>query len=211
MASYRFDVPLVSNSFNFGTGGLGVRGALVPKGDFGTHYRFDAPYLPSAFLFDNRVPKGFFSDRVHLPEDADKEFRAYIVSLPQGGNFFAREDSTYLFDGAQASTFTYELYKDGVLDSIIVYSTAGEDATQGKLVLPVLKNNTGQILANLTGITVHINTVLTNELVATKTNQQSDANGIVTIIDSRIVPNTMYRVIVILATGAEGMEKVTAV
>jgi len=84
------------------------------------------------------------------------------------------------------------------------------DISSGTLTLPVLKNNTGTVLANETGATVHVYAVSTGNKVVTKTGQTTNGSGVMTVTDASIVGGTQYRVVVVLGSGAEGLDKVTA-
>lgn len=79
----------------------------------------------------------------------------------------------------------------------------------GTLTTPALKNNTGTLLANEVGATVHVY-ALGGALVVTKTAQTTNAAGVMTINDAAIAAGTTYRVVVVLASGAEGMDKLVA-
>ena len=88
--------------------------------------------------------------------------------------------------------------------------SATGDVSQGTLTLPVLKNNTGTILANETGATVHVYAVSTGNKIVTKTGQTTNGSGVMSVTDALIVAATQYRVVVVLGSGAEGLDKVTA-
>ncbi len=62
----------------------------------------------------------------------------------------------------------------------------------GAILTPPLKNNTGTLLANLTGIAVNVYNANTGMLVLRKTGLVSDALGVVTISDAAIVSGTAY-------------------
>lgn len=79
----------------------------------------------------------------------------------------------------------------------------------GVLTTPPLKNNAGTLLANEVGATVHVYS-LAGGLVVTKAAQTSNAAGVMTITDAAIVPATQYRIVVVLASGAEGLAKLGA-
>lgn len=81
-------------------------------------------------------------------------------------------------------------------------SAAGTTSGSGTLVTPVLKNNTGTILASETGITVNVYNATTGALVLHKTGQTSDGSGVVTVIDAALTPATTYAYEVVLSGGA---------
>ena len=83
-------------------------------------------------------------------------------------------------------------------------------AGTGSFTLPALKNNTGTLLANESGITVYVYSVVDGSLVVTKTGQTTNASGVMTVSDAAIVSATQYRVVIVMSGGAEGMDKVTA-
>lgn len=72
-----------------------------------------------------------------------------------------------------------------------------------------LKNNTGTVLSNEVGATAWVYNVSTGTLVATKTSQTTDASGVMTITDAAFSSATQYRVVIKLASGAEGLAKYT--
>lgn len=79
----------------------------------------------------------------------------------------------------------------------------------GTLTTLPLKNNAGTVLASEAGATAHVYS-LAGGLVVTKAAQTSSASGVMTITDAAIVPTTQYRVVIVLASGAEGLAKLTA-
>jgi len=84
------------------------------------------------------------------------------------------------------------------------------DAPPVVITLPALKNNTGTLLANEAGATVHVYAVATGNKVVTKTAQTSDASGVMAVTDAALVAATEYRCVIVLASGAEGLQKATA-
>lgn len=94
-------------------------------------------------------------------------------------------------------------------DSVFAGAAVG-DTSSGSITTPALKNNTGTLLANETGITVYVYHPTTGALVVKKTAQTSNSSGVVSVTDALIVGGTQYRVVIVLASGAEGMEKLTA-
>lgn len=90
-------------------------------------------------------------------------------------------------------------------------TTDAPAAVYPKLAIPKLRNNTGTVLASQTGATVHVYSLVTGNKIVTKTGQVSDASGDMEVTDITLVAGTQYRVIVVLASGAEGLQKATAV
>ena len=109
-----------------------------------------------------------------------------------------------------ASTGSAEATITATPESPAFSGSATGDTSQGTLTLPVLKNNTGTVLANETGATVHVYAVSTGNKVVTKTSQTTNGSGVMTVTDALIVAATQYRVVVVLGSGAEGLDKVTA-
>jgi hypothetical protein len=90
------------------------------------------------------------------------------------------------------------------------FSLAAVGAVLGTITSPVLKNNTGTVLSSLSGVTVYVHNPTTGALVVKLTGQTTDGSGVLTCSSASIVPSTAYRVIVVLETGAEGMDTVTS-
>ena len=82
-------------------------------------------------------------------------------------------------------------------------------SADGTITTEPLKNNTGTVLASETGVTVHVYET-TGELVVTKIAQTTDADGIMAITDALIEASTEYRIVIVLGSGAEGMDRITA-
>lgn len=72
-----------------------------------------------------------------------------------------------------------------------------------------LKNNAGSLLANETGATVHV-VSLSGVVAAILTGQTTNSSGVMVSSSTAIASGTQYRIIIILASGAEGLAKVTA-
>lgn len=89
-------------------------------------------------------------------------------------------------------------------------AAAGQLLAGGTIVTPPLKNNTGTVLAGESGATAHIYT-LAGALVVTRTDLNSNGAGVITISDALLAAGTTYRVVIVLASGAEGMDKIAAV
>lgn len=83
-------------------------------------------------------------------------------------------------------------------------------AVSGTLTTAPLKNNAGTLLANETGATAYIHHMTTGALIVAKTGQTTNASGVMTVTDALIAPATQYRIVVKLASNAEGLDKLTA-
>lgn len=83
----------------------------------------------------------------------------------------------------------------------LVYSLA---ATTGTITSLVLKNNTGTVLASVTGIVANVYNATTGALVVRKTGLSSNGSGIVTITDALIIPATTYAYELDLSATSQG-------
>ena len=88
-------------------------------------------------------------------------------------------------------------------------SATGQLQGGATITTPPLKNNTGTVLASEAGATVHVYT-LAGVLVVTKTGQTTNGTGVMAINDALLNGGTTYRVVIVLASGAEGMDKLAA-
>lgn len=88
-------------------------------------------------------------------------------------------------------------------------SATGQLQGGATITTPPLKNNTGTVLASEAGATVHVYT-LAGALVVTKTGQTTNGSGVMAINDALLNGGTTYRVVFVLASGAEGMDKLAA-
>lgn len=88
--------------------------------------------------------------------------------------------------------------------------SANVAGASGTLTTLAFKNNTGSVLANLTGLTVTVLNMSTFAFVKTFTGQTTNASGIMAINDALFVSGTEYAVIVRNASGNLGAEKITA-
>ena len=68
----------------------------------------------------------------------------------------------------------------------------GTTAGNGTITTPSLKNNTGTVLASISGWTVNVYNASTGALVVQKTGLATNASGILTITDAAIVSGTSY-------------------
>lgn len=82
-------------------------------------------------------------------------------------------------------------------------------AAVGTITTPPLKDNDGTLWANESGATAHVYT-LAGALVVSKAAQSTNAAGVMAVADAAIAAGTPYRVVFRLASGAEGMETITA-
>ena len=88
--------------------------------------------------------------------------------------------------------------------------SASGGVSPGTITTPALKNNTGTVLANETGVTVYVYTPDTGALVVKKTGQTTNGSGVLAVTDALIAASTQYRIVIVLGSGAEGMDKATA-
>lgn len=62
----------------------------------------------------------------------------------------------------------------------------------GSIVTPPMKNNTGTVLINLTGVIANVYDATTGALFLRKTGLTSSSLGVVTISDQSLIPGTTY-------------------
>lgn len=122
---------------------------------------------------------------------------------------FALTASAVTVSGSASSGMSDATFAINTATTIFSGAAAG-NTSNGVLTTPALKNNTGTLLANETGIAAYIYTPSTGALVVSKTGQTTNASGVMTITDALIVAGTQYRVVIVLGSGAEGMDKLTA-
>jgi hypothetical protein len=82
--------------------------------------------------------------------------------------------------------------------------------TGALLTTPVLKNNTGTILANETGVVVNVYDATTGALVLHKTGATSNGSGIVAVRDDALVASTTYAYEVVLSSNGRRLPTVAA-
>ena len=112
------------------------------------------------------------------------------------------------FSGSASLASPYGVISGTLAD--ITFSGSSTSSSSGTITTSVLKNNTGTILSSETNATAYIYVPTTGVLVVKKTGLTSNVSGIMIITDPLIVVATQYRVILVLNSGAEGMEKITA-
>lgn len=71
-------------------------------------------------------------------------------------------------------------------------TATGTTAGSGTITTPALKNNTGTILASLSGWTVNVYNASTGALVVQKTGLTTSAGGVLTVSDAAITTGTTY-------------------
>lgn len=84
----------------------------------------------------------------------------------------------------------------GAPSAVSITSTAatatGTSAGSGTITTPVLKNNTGTILASISGWTVNVYNASTGTLIVQKTGLTTSAGGVLTVTDAAISAGTAY-------------------
>jgi len=136
----------------------------------------------------------------------DATFSGGGVVRPMASFAVTAADATFSGGGGLLALASFN---EDTADAIFAGGATG-DVTQGTITCPALKNNTGTVLANEAGITVFVYSVATGALVATKTSQTTNPSGVLAFTNAGIVPGTTYRVVIVLGSGAEGMDKVAA-
>ena len=127
-----------------------------------------------------------------------------LGSITSGGVYTAPATTAAIQTATITATSTVDNTKSGTA------TATTPAAASGTLTTSPLKNNAGTLLVSLTGITAMVYDLTTGALVVKKTAQTTNASGVLVVIDATIVTGTQYRLVIILATAAEGMDKVTA-
>lgn len=105
---------------------------------------------------------------------------------------------------------THLIVVPNAAQTIVVSASDVYQTAVGTLTTAPLKNNAGTLLANETGATAYVHNVSTGALIVAKTGQTTNSSGVMTVTDVSIIPTTQYRIVVKLASAAEGLDKLTA-
>lgn len=92
-----------------------------------------------------------------------------------------------------------------------ITADGGMGLAPGVLTTPVLKNNTGTILASVSGIVANVYNSTTGALVVRKTGLTSNASGMVTISDVLLAAGTTYAYELDLSASSQGRRLPTGV
>jgi hypothetical protein len=92
-----------------------------------------------------------------------------------------------------------------------ITAEGGMGLAPGVITTPVLKNNTGTILASVSGIVANIYHPTTGALVVRKTGLTSNGSGIVTISDVLLVAGTTYAYEIDLSASSQGRRLPTGI
>lgn len=110
-----------------------------------------------------------------------------------------------------AATVSGPLNITATLASIDVTSYQASVSVDASITTEPLKNNTGTLLNNTSGIIAAVYDITDGSLVVRKTGLTSDASGIVTFSDPALSSGTTYHVIItISATSADGLARIQA-
>lgn len=187
------------------TGTLGMTGEpMTMFVTAGTSSGLSAPLSP---LVVDATSDTFYFERTFRALSADTSSVTMGYGLVGGTSYFAtagwmtfRDASvsdlsgTATLDSVTASgsmgTTPSDLSGNATLGSVT--ASGGMTVNPGTITTPVLKNNFGTVLANVTGVIVNVYDKDTGALVVRKTGQSSDAAGIVVILDPSIVPGVTY-------------------
>lgn len=97
------------------------------------------------------------------------------------------------------------------LDDITASGTVSSSPASGTITSPVLKNNTGTVLASVTGIVANVYNATTGALVVRKTGLSSNGSGIVTITDVLLTAGVTYAYELDLSATSQGRRLPTGV
>lgn len=112
-------------------------------------------------------------------------------------------------DGGMATAPLSSLSGEAILSGIT--AEGGMGLAPGVITTPVLKNNTGTILASVSGIVANIYHPTTGALVVRKTGLSSNGSGIVTISDVLLSAGTTYAYELDLSASSQGRRLPTGV
>lgn len=112
-------------------------------------------------------------------------------------------------DGSMAPQPDSSIAGEAILAGVTV--DGGMGLAPGVITTPVLKNNTGTILASVSGIVANVYNLTTGVLVVRKTGLSSDGSGVVTISDVLLVPATTYAYELDLSASTQGRRLPTGV
>jgi hypothetical protein len=92
--------------------------------------------------------------------------------------------------GGTLTSIASSLSGNVTLDDAVAAGTLG--IAPGVITTPPLKNNTGTVLANVTGVVANVYNATTGAFVVRKTGLASSGAGVVTITDPALAPSTAY-------------------
>lgn len=137
---------------------------------------------------------------------ADATFSGGGIVRPMASFAITADSATFSGGAGEISAGSYAVT---TANSAFAGGATG-DVTQGTITCPALKNNAGTVLANEVGVTAYVYSVATGAPVVSKTGLTTNASGILVFTDAAIAAGTTYRVVIVLGSGAEGMDKVAA-
>ncbi len=152
--------------------------------------------------------------RVVEPGTAHLVLTGYAPTVGQTNNIGVQPGTAHLVLTGYAPTISVSgapavLSGAAVLEGITAGGNIGVGS--GTLTTPVLKNNTGTILASVSGIVANIYHPTTGALVVRKTGLTSNGAGIVTISDALLVTGTTYVYELDLSASSQGRRLPTGV
>ena len=107
--------------------------------------------------------------------------------------------------------------QDGTLDGLatdgsqwVLATATPPTGNPGTLTTDPLRNNTGTLLASVSGLVMAAYSMTTGELVVRQEALTSDASGVLVMTSATLTPSTEYRVVVTNAAG-DGVDRITAV
>ena len=134
---------------------------------------------------------------------------ATITVLPVGSLAWGEVDDTHnITANVTITTVTSTLSWTEASDVHSV--TVNVTIAAGTLTTGQFKNLNGQVLANLTGLTVTVLSLATLNFVKTVTGAGTNASGVMTLNDALFVSGTSYAIVAVNAAGTLGAEKAVA-
>lgn len=142
---------------------------------------------------------------VSQTQDISYDVQAYVSQGQLISYSVASGDGTT--NVSQTQDISYSVLTYVTQAQSIDYSVAGVGVS---IISPALKNNTGTVLASVSGITAYVYLTSTGAAVVTKTGLTSGTDGVLSFSDAAFVSGTSYRIILVLPSTAEGLFKATA-
>jgi hypothetical protein len=163
----------------------------------------------STKLIDTGATVGPSTDIIGQTRGATYDIGAWEYTAPASVLSGEAVLSGITADGSMAPQPDSSMSGAAVLAGIT--AEGGMGLAPGVITTPVLKNNTGTILASVSGIVANIYHPTTGALVVRKTGLTSDGSGIVTISDVLLVPATTYAYELDLSASTQGRRLPTGV
>lgn len=149
------------------------------EGTGSTKLHFESAWFGAGSLSD--------ADMVALTNDPSTIIEAYAVPSDLSGTATLAGITA---SGSMAPQPDSSLSGAAALGGITASGDLG--VAPGVITTPVLKNNTGTVLASVSNVVANVYNATTGALVVRKTGLSSDGSGVVVITDAALMPGTAY-------------------